>query len=357
MVPPNRTVSREDNPDVVFRWAGRQLACPAAAGCRSEHRRLAGWPAVGRSRAATRQRGWRPQARAAGVRGAGRARRSGASLGVGAAHHPCLPAAQSAPSPASLVLSPRRNEAGKWKNVVLEIKRMHKTGRPVLVSAGQATRQPAPHRQPAPWPGCLRRRVLGAGQGGARPGAACLPHHPCSPTPPCLALIPRHPCPIRAQVGTTSVEKSELLAGMLDEAGIPYQVGVYRLERMYCCGAAGRGLGVGALPACRRVSRPPPRAALACQPGRRRTARSAVNPSSPVAPAPQLLNAKPENVERESEIVAQSGRRGAVTIATNMAGRGTDILLGGNPGGRVLGARVCRVCWRRVCRAAGSGRA
>ncbi|MEM9266522.1 MAG: preprotein translocase subunit SecA [Cyanobacteria bacterium P01_F01_bin.13] len=43
-----------------------------------------------------------------------------------------------------------------------------------------------------------------------------------------------------------------------------------------------------------------------------------------------LLNAKPENVERESEIVAQAGRSGAVTIATNMAGRGTDIILGGN---------------------------
>ncbi len=43
-----------------------------------------------------------------------------------------------------------------------------------------------------------------------------------------------------------------------------------------------------------------------------------------------LLNAKPENVERESEIVAQAGRKGAVTIATNMAGRGTDIILGGN---------------------------
>ncbi|WP_413678741.1 preprotein translocase subunit SecA [Prochlorococcus sp. MIT 0916] len=43
-----------------------------------------------------------------------------------------------------------------------------------------------------------------------------------------------------------------------------------------------------------------------------------------------LLNAKPENVERESEIVAQAGRLGAVTIATNMAGRGTDIILGGN---------------------------
>jgi len=45
----------------------------------------------------------------------------------------------------------------------------------------------------------------------------------------------------------------------------------------------------------------------------------------------ELLNAKPENVARESEIVAQAGRMGAVTIATNMAGRGTDIILGGNP--------------------------
>ena len=43
-----------------------------------------------------------------------------------------------------------------------------------------------------------------------------------------------------------------------------------------------------------------------------------------------LLNAKPENVERESEIIAQAGRKGSVTIATNMAGRGTDIILGGN---------------------------
>ncbi|XP_074344841.1 protein translocase subunit SECA1, chloroplastic-like [Apium graveolens] len=44
----------------------------------------------------------------------------------------------------------------------------------------------------------------------------------------------------------------------------------------------------------------------------------------------EVLNAKPENVEREAEIVAQSGRLGSVTIATNMAGRGTDIILGGN---------------------------
>ena len=46
--------------------------------------------------------------------------------------------------------------------------------------------------------------------------------------------------------------------------------------------------------------------------------------------AHNILNARPENVERESEIVAQAGRQGAVTIATNMAGRGTDIILGGN---------------------------
>ena len=67
-------------------------------------------------------------------------------------------------------------------------------------------------------------------------------------------------------VGTTSVEKSELLSALLSEQQIPHN----------------------------------------------------------------LLNAKPENVEREAEIVAQAGRSGAVTIATNMAGRGTDIILGGN---------------------------
>jgi preprotein translocase subunit SecA len=43
----------------------------------------------------------------------------------------------------------------------------------------------------------------------------------------------------------------------------------------------------------------------------------------------EVLNAK--NHEREAHIVAQAGRRGAVTVSTNMAGRGTDILLGGNP--------------------------
>jgi preprotein translocase subunit SecA len=67
-------------------------------------------------------------------------------------------------------------------------------------------------------------------------------------------------------VGTTSVEKSELLSSLLSEQGIPHN----------------------------------------------------------------LLNAKPENVEREAEIIAQAGRAGAVTISTNMAGRGTDIILGGN---------------------------
>ena len=67
-------------------------------------------------------------------------------------------------------------------------------------------------------------------------------------------------------IGTTSVEKSELLASLLKEYGIPHN----------------------------------------------------------------LLNAKPENLKREAEIIAQAGRKGAVTIATNMAGRGTDILLGGN---------------------------
>ena len=44
---------------------------------------------------------------------------------------------------------------------------------------------------------------------------------------------------------------------------------------------------------------------------------------------PQVLNAKYH--EKEAEIIAQAGRKGSVTIATNMAGRGVDILLGGNP--------------------------
>src|SRR5213076_2389911 len=43
-----------------------------------------------------------------------------------------------------------------------------------------------------------------------------------------------------------------------------------------------------------------------------------------------ILNAKPEHAEREGETVAEAGRPGAVTIATNMAGRGVDIQLGGN---------------------------
>src|ERR671914_1202507 len=44
-----------------------------------------------------------------------------------------------------------------------------------------------------------------------------------------------------------------------------------------------------------------------------------------------VLNAKPEYAEREGETIAEAGRTGAVTIATNMAGRGVDIKLGGNP--------------------------
>ena len=66
-------------------------------------------------------------------------------------------------------------------------------------------------------------------------------------------------------VGTTSVEKSEVLSRLLKRRGVPHEV----------------------------------------------------------------LNAK--NHEREAAIVAQAGRKGAVTVATNMAGRGTDIMLGGNP--------------------------
>ncbi|CAK0829813.1 unnamed protein product [Prorocentrum cordatum] len=67
-------------------------------------------------------------------------------------------------------------------------------------------------------------------------------------------------------VGTTSVESSERLSGLLDRLDVPHRV----------------------------------------------------------------LNARPENAANEAEIVARGGRRGAVTIATNMAGRGTDIVLGGS---------------------------
>ena len=51
----------------------------------------------------------------------------------------------------------------------------------------------------------------------------------------------------------------------------------------------------------------------------------------------QVLNAKQH--EREAEIITQAGQLGSVTVATNMAGRGVDILLGGNPEG--LAKREC----------------
>ena len=47
----------------------------------------------------------------------------------------------------------------------------------------------------------------------------------------------------------------------------------------------------------------------------------------------KLLNARPQLAAKEADIVSQAGRANAVTIATNMAGRGTDIVLGGNPSG------------------------
>ncbi len=61
-----------------------------------------------------------------------------------------------------------------------------------------------------------------------------------------------------------------------------------------------------------------------------------------------VLNAKPEHAQREGETIAQAGRLGSVTIATNMAGRGVDIKLGGDPeamaqaGGRQEGLQAGR---------------
>src|SRR5260370_564161 len=78
-------------------------------------------------------------------------------------------------------------------------------------------------------------------------------------------IVERHQAGQPVLVGTTSVEKSEIVSRMLKRRGVPHEV----------------------------------------------------------------LNAKYH--EREATIVAQAGRRGAVTVATNMAGRGTDIMLGGNP--------------------------
>ena len=78
-------------------------------------------------------------------------------------------------------------------------------------------------------------------------------------------IAERHQAGQPVLVGTTSVEKSEVLSRMLKREGVPHEV----------------------------------------------------------------LNAKYH--EREAAIIAQAGRKGAVTVATNMAGRGTDIMLGGNP--------------------------
>ena len=64
-----------------------------------------------------------------------------------------------------------------------------------------------------------------------------------------------------------------------------------------------------------------------------------------------VLNAKYH--EREAEIVAQAGRKGMVTIATNMAGRGTDILLGGNP--EFMAKQEVREEGHRASRARGPG--
>jgi preprotein translocase subunit SecA len=70
----------------------------------------------------------------------------------------------------------------------------------------------------------------------------------------------------------------------------------------------------------------------------RREVRGAGEPARKKGIPHNVLNAKQH--EREAYVVAQAGRKGAVTVATNMAGRGTDILLGGNP--EMLGARWTR---------------
>ena len=126
-------------------------------------------------------------------------------------------------------------------------------------------------------------------------------------------------------VGTTSVESSEALAQRLRDQGTPRprQTPLQAAE----CPAADHEVQERDRPYQQaRQLRPHhcaiEHAELTCA-AQRNGGMSAGIPF-------RLLNAKPENVERESEIVSASGRRGAVTIATNMAGRGTDIILGGN---------------------------
>src|SRR5207237_776789 len=70
-------------------------------------------------------------------------------------------------------------------------------------------------------------------------------------------------------------------------------------------------------------------AASARRHGQHRQERGALRPFEKRGVSHDVLNAKQH--EREAEIVAQAGRKGRITISTNMAGRGTDILLGGNP--------------------------
>ena len=64
-----------------------------------------------------------------------------------------------------------------------------------------------------------------------------------------------------------------------------------------------------------------------------------------------LLNARAENAALESRLVAQAGRIGKVTVATNMAGRGTDIRLGGNAAefAKVTRTREAARALSRIC--------
>ena len=96
----------------------------------------------------------------------------------------------------------------------------------------------------------------------------------------------------------------------------------------------GRGVPDGGRPSSRRSSRTSwsgTRRASRCWSARPawRSPRSCPGCSSGSGVPHEVLNAKYH--EREAAIIAQAGRKGAVTVATNMAGRGTDIMLGGNP--------------------------